>query len=184
MSRLDTPYEEQREFQLFHKDYPPFVGRMFASHGETIISSPNKEKAPIILKLEVAEDEVAIFQGATYHDKFRGKKGILYQVETAYTKITWRGHDFDTDLILFDEMGKCINLIPNSNKNPNKHNTMFWQCNFAIELNAGYIKRNNITSDFYLDIESYCEWGDRVHPFERDFMQPVMINIKDNSNDS
>ena len=182
MSVLETPYEEIEQFQLFNKNYPPFVGRMSSSHGETVVSSPNKNQAPILLDLEIADTEVCIFQGITYHKKFRGKKGLLYKVEASYTRLTWRGQEFDTDILLFDEMGKCVHLIPNSNTGPNKHNTIFWQYNFVIELNAGFIKRNKITTDFYLDITPFCEWGDRTHPFERSYMKPVIIQIKDDQN--
>ena len=128
--------------------------------------------------MEIANTEVLLFQGATFHDKFRGKKGVLYQVEFCSTKLTWRGQEFDTDLMLFDEMGKCVNLIPNSNSSPNKNTTMFWQCNFAIEINAGFIKRNKITTDYYLDITPFCEWGDRIHPFEINYMKPLIVNVK------
>ena len=181
MSRLETPYEEIEEFQLYHKDTPPFVARMLSSNGETIISSENKEKEPIKLQLEIANTEVQIFQGCTYHDKFSGKKGLLYHIEYCSTKLTWRAHDYDTDLLLFDEMGKCISLISNSNSAPNKNTTIFWQCNFAIEVNAGLIKRNKITTDYYLDITPFCEWGDRTHPFELDYMKPLIVNVNESN---
>ena len=58
MSVLETPYEEIEQFQLFNKNYPPLVARMFASHGETVVSAPNKTQPPILLDLEIADTEV------------------------------------------------------------------------------------------------------------------------------
>jgi uncharacterized membrane protein (UPF0127 family) len=184
MSRLSIPYQEINEFQLFHKDYPPKVARMFASHGETVLSSENREKEPIKLKLEIADEDVILFQGASYHEKFRGKKGLLYHVERCFTQLTWRGQKFNTDLLLFDEMGKCIRLMPYSNSNPNLNNVIKWNCAFAIELNAGFIKRNKVTLDFYLDIAPFCEWGDREHPFEIDFLRAVQVKVKEKNDEA